>query len=141
MTSILELSNGRCAFRSTHSAVCPWYMPHSMRIFLPLACRTYFEPVTVRVAPKKVSFIIIPVECEDLRNLFGDHQYQYMLRRANNRATGGHGGDEISFQRLVFEHAMRVHAAGQANQRGEFFGFVIQLRCAVEFRRGHEERF
>src|SRR5580698_9024929 len=131
MTSILELSNGRCAFRSTHSAVCPWYMPHSMRMFLPLACKTYFEPVTVRVAPKKVSFIIVPVERKYPRNLFGGHQYQYTLRRTNNRATGGHGGDEISFQCRVFEHAMRIHAPRQANQRGEFFVFAIHLRCAI----------
>jgi len=36
----------------------PWNIPHSSRTWCPLTSRRYFEPVVVRSAPKKVSFMM-----------------------------------------------------------------------------------
>ncbi len=43
----------------SRSSLSPWNSPQSIRILRPSASSRYFEPVTVRAAPRNVSFVIM----------------------------------------------------------------------------------
>ena len=54
-------SNAKGDEFSHSSCAAPWYIPQSTKNFLPAASTKKLEPVTVFVAPKKVTFIKIPL--------------------------------------------------------------------------------